>query len=50
MVGEDLKGGMLIAEIMTARGYDVQPQPLRLYHGAVQVCIIFRNISTNIME
>jgi cystathionine beta-lyase family protein involved in aluminum resistance len=50
MVGEALKGGVLIAEVMATRGYDVQPQPLRLRHDVVQVCIIFHSISTNIMK
>jgi cystathionine beta-lyase family protein involved in aluminum resistance len=50
MVGEALKGGMLIAEVMAARGYEVQPKPLGLRHDAVQVRIIFHSISTNIME
>jgi cystathionine beta-lyase family protein involved in aluminum resistance len=50
MVGEALKGDMLIAEAMAARGYEVQPQPLGLHHDTVQVCILFSTISTNIME
>jgi cystathionine beta-lyase family protein involved in aluminum resistance len=50
MVGEALKGDMLIAEVMAARGYEVQPQPLGLHHDIVQVCILFSTISTNTME
>lgn len=37
MVGEALKGGLLIAEVMAARGYQVQPHSLGPRHDVVQV-------------
>ncbi|KAF3340176.1 Methionine gamma-lyase [Carex littledalei] len=36
MVGEALKGGLLIAEVMAARGYQVQPHPFGPRHDVVQ--------------
>ncbi|XP_078175838.1 uncharacterized protein LOC144569385 isoform X2 [Carex rostrata] len=36
MVGEALKGGLLIAEVMAARGYQVQPHSLGTRHDVVQ--------------
>lgn len=36
MVGEAIKGGFLIAEVMASRGYKVQPLPRVLRHDTVQ--------------
>uniref|UniRef100_A0A8I6XEL9 Uncharacterized protein n=1 Tax=Hordeum vulgare subsp. vulgare TaxID=112509 RepID=A0A8I6XEL9_HORVV len=37
MVGEAVKGGLLIAEVMSAKGYRVQPLPRAPRHDIVQV-------------
>jgi len=37
MVGEAIKGGLLIAEVMSAKGYRVQPLPRVPRHDIVQV-------------
>ncbi|XP_072969240.1 uncharacterized protein [Typha angustifolia] len=36
MVGEAIKGGLLIAEVMATKGYKVQPPPLAPRHDTVQ--------------
>ncbi|KAE8769011.1 hypothetical protein D1007_59470 [Hordeum vulgare] len=50
MVGEAVKGGLLIAEVMSAKGYRVQPLPRAPRHDIVQVGLSSTLISLNSEE